>query len=60
MPATYFVIVPTCVFIIDARLMKACDDEFSKSLVNLLSGDVKLTLTVVTPTVVALVVVVFS
>lgn len=48
----------TCACINEARLMKASDDELSKSLVNLLLRDVKLALTVVSPTVVVLVLVV--
>lgn len=49
---------PTSDFITDARLMKASDDELSKSFVNVVLRDLKLRFTVVTSTVVALVVLV--
>lgn len=49
---------PTCVFIIDALLMKAADDGFSRSLVNVFSRDLKVTATVVSDTAVVVVVVV--
>lgn len=48
----------TCVFINDALLMKAADDGFSRSLVNVFSRDLKVTATVVSDTVVAVAVVV--
>lgn len=49
---------PTCVFIIDALLMKAADDGFSRSLVNVFRRDLKVTATVVSDTAVVVVVVV--
>lgn len=42
----------TCVFIIEARFLKASDDGFSRSLVNVFRRDLKVTLNITSATLV--------